>query len=231
MSASNPAPPPQAAAPQKRNPVEKLIVRGLIALLLVLVGVEFAFSRSHSSAMLALQKKISEVEKDPNAPAVHEADVKAAVGDKKPISSEELKGRVANGAKRLDIYEWFTLNPFNQRRLYVYYGHVGPNDPEGAEVLEVQPDEQVAPSAQPSAEDLKAMKDSTLGPPPSMGGMMGGPGGGGHGPGGLGGGRPGGRRGAPPAQDSGTDDAKPDSDKPADDKDADDKPKDEDKDQ
>jgi hypothetical protein len=226
MSASNPGPPPQAAAPPKRNPVEKLIVRGLIAILLVLVGVEFAFSRSHSSAIQALQKKISEVEKDPNAPAVHEADVKAAVGDKKPISSEELKGRVANGARRLDIYEWFTLNPFNQRRLYVYYGHIGPNDAEGAEVLEVQPDEQIAQPAQPSPEEIEAMKNA---PSVAMPSMMGGPPGRG-GPGAAGG-RPGGRRGGPPAQDSGADDAKPDSDKPADDKDADDKPKDEDKDQ
>jgi hypothetical protein len=223
MSASNPAPPPQAAAPPKRNPVEKVIVRGLIAILLVLVGVEFAFSRSHASAIQALQTKIAQVEKDPNASPVREADVKAAVGDKKPISSEELKGRVANGARRLDIYEWFTLNPFNQRRLYVYYGHVGPNDKEGAEVLEVQPDDQIAAPAQPSPEDIEAMKNA---PPPTMPPMMGGPGA----PGGAGG-RPGGGRGGPPAHDPGTGDAKADSDKPADDKNADDKPKDEDKDQ
>ncbi len=223
MSASNPAPPPQTAAPPKRNPVEKLIVRGLIALLLVLVGVEFAFSRSHATAMQALQKKIAEVEKNPNAPAVHEADVKAAVGDKKPVSSEELKGRVANGAKRLDIYEWFTLNPFNQRRLYVYYGHVGPNDKEGAEVIEVQPDEEIAPPAQPSPEDVEAMKNANTTPLTSPPGMMGGPGGTE--------GRPAGRRGGPPAHDPGTGGAKTDTDKPADDKDANDKPKDEDKDQ
>jgi hypothetical protein len=228
MSSSNPAPPSQAAAPPKRNPVEKLIVRGLIAILLVLVGVEFAFSRSHSSAMQALQTKLAEVEKDPKAPAVHEADVKAAVGDKKPISSEELKGRIANGAHRLDIYEWFTLNPFNQRRLYVYYGHIGPNDKEGAEVLEVQPDEQIAQPPKLSPEDAKAMQDASGSSPPSMPGMTGGPGGHG-GPGGPGG-RPGGR-GAPPSQDAGTGDAKSDADKPADDKAADDKPRDELKDQ
>ena len=228
MSASNPAPPPQAAAPPKRNPVEKLIVRGLIAILLVLVGVEFAFSRSHASAMQALQEKIAQVEKDSNAPAVHEADVKAAVGDKKPISSEELKGRVANGAQRLDIYEWFTLNPFNQhqRRLYVYYGHVAPNDKDGAEVLEVQPDDKIAEPAQPSPEEIEAMKNA---PPVAMPTMMGGPPGRG-GPGAPGG-RPAGRRGGPPVHDPATGDAKADSDKPADDKDADDKPKDDDKDQ
>ncbi len=220
MSA-NPAPPPQAAAPPKRNPVEKLIVRGMIAILLVLVGVEYAFSRSHSSAVGTLQKKIKAVEDDPKTPPVREADVKAAVGDRKPISSEELKGRVSNGAHRLDIYEWFTLNPFNQRRLFVYYGHVLPNETDGAEVLEVETDDQIAQPPKPSAEEVKAMHDASGGTPPSMGG----PPGGGGGPGGPAG-RPGGAPGGRPSHDPGSSDAKSDSDKPADDK-----PKDADKDQ
>jgi hypothetical protein len=230
MSASNPAPPPQATAPPKRNPVEQMIVRGLIGLLLVLVAVEAYPWYSHRQALQTLQKRVAEVEKDPNSKPLREAEVKAAVGGKKPTSTEELKGRISNGAQRLEIYNWFTLNPFSERRLFVYYGHLGPNETEGAEVLEVQPDQEIAPPAQPSAEDLKANEENAARNPPMGMPGMGGPPGGGPGPGGPGG-RPGGGRGGPPAHDPGAGDAKPDSDKSADDKDTDDKPKDEDKDQ
>jgi hypothetical protein len=230
MSVTNPAPPPQAAAPPKRNPVEQMIVRGFIGVLLVLVAVEAYPWYSHRQALQTLQRRIADVDKDANVKPLREAEVKAAVGGKKPTSTEELKGRVSNGANRLEIYDWFTLNPFSERRLFVYYGHVGPNDPEGAEVLEVQPDKEIAQPAKPSAEDLKAAEESAArGAPAGMPSMMGGPGGHG-GPGGPGG-RPGGGRGGPPAQEPGTGDAKADSDKSADDKGADDKPKDDDKDQ
>jgi hypothetical protein len=229
MSGSNPGPPPQAKAPPARNPVEQMIVRGFIVLLLVLVAVEAYPWYSHREALKTLQDKIAKVDQDAKATPVREADVKAAVGGKQPTETRELKGSVANGAHKLVVYDWFTLNPFSKRQLYVYYGHVGAHETDGAEVLEVEPDDQIAGPPKLSPEEQKAAMEAaaqSVSPP----GMPGGAGGSG-GPGGRPGGGGRGGRGGAPQHDPETGDAKVDTDKPADDKGADEKPKDADKDQ
>jgi hypothetical protein len=71
--------------------------------------------------------------------AVTESDVKAAMGGKNPESTQDLANkRIANTARRLDTYRWFSLNPFTERKLFIYYGYGhAKNTSENPEVLEV----------------------------------------------------------------------------------------------
>jgi hypothetical protein len=145
MSESSPAPQQCSPTAKRRNPVERLLVRGFIGVMLVLVAVESNSWWRHKSALDTLRAKIRAFETAADSPAVKEADVKAVVGGMLPVKTEDLKGKgISNGASRLDVYSWFTISPFKKRELYVYYGHQGPADKEGAEVLEVEPDDQVA---------------------------------------------------------------------------------------
>ena len=166
-------------AAKPRNPVERFLVRGFITVLLVLVGIEAIPWYSHHRAMTSLQTKIAAVNDNPDTPPVYEADVKTAVGGRTPTLVEPLKGtNISNGANRRDIYNWFTLNPYNKRQIYVYYGHKGLGEKDDAEVLEVQPNEQLAldlPKTPFSAEQLEAMKnmDAPAGPGEDKGGQRG----------------------------------------------------------
>src|SRR5262249_35543597 len=121
MSAS---PAPEAAKPasKPRNPVEKLIVRGLIGVMIVVVAVEGWSWWNHRKALEKLFALTGAVDKAPNAAAVTETDVIAVVGEKKP-RTEDVKGKPgSNGASRLDVYSWFTISPINKREIYVFYG-------------------------------------------------------------------------------------------------------------
>jgi len=140
MSTSNPAPPAAQPTAKPRNPVEKLLVRGFIGVMLVLVAVETWFWWSHKQAATALLNMTKAVDDaTPNTAAVTETDVKKIVGDKKPSRSEDVHGKAnANGASRLDVYSWFTISPVNKREIYVFYGYQKPGDKEPPEVLAVQ---------------------------------------------------------------------------------------------
>ncbi len=148
MSTGNPAPQTAQPASKPRNPVERLLVRGFIGVMLVLVAVETWFWWSHSQAATALLKMTKAVDDaTPNTAAVTETDVKAIVGDKKPSRSENVRGQAnSNGASRLDVFSWFTISPINKREIYVYYGFQGPNDKGPPEVLAVQLSDTVPPT-------------------------------------------------------------------------------------
>jgi hypothetical protein len=125
--------------------------------------------------------------------------VKAVMGGRTPVAVEDLQGQSSSkGAAKREVYNWFTLSPIAKRQIVVYYGYSGKNDTGGAEVLEVQTDEQQRalpiPTIPLTAEEEAAHKKSA---PQGMAG----PGGGG----GQGGGR--GKRQRPAA----TDETKPES--------------------
>lgn len=204
------------APPAKtRSPVERLLVWGLIGVLAVAAGFEYLSKMGHEKALNKLHDALALVDKDSTHPEVTEADVKAAVGDKKPSKREDYgPGKVApNGGKRLDVYSWFTLNPTNKREIYVWYGAKGKDPNELATVIEVQASEITSPiphlagSSEPNAD---------AGLPSAAGGggagMSGPPGGGMGGPGGMMRGGPGGRSGRPGA-DKAADADKADADK------------------
>jgi len=106
MSESQPSQQSSSPAAKPRNPVEKFLVRGLIACLLVLVAIEAYFRMDHGKVFAALQQKVMAVDKDPNSKPVTETDVKAILGDRKPSRTEEFgsSNPSRNGAKRLDVY-------------------------------------------------------------------------------------------------------------------------------
>lgn len=139
MSASTPVPETAKPAVKPRNPVERLLVRGFIGVMLALVAVETWSWWNHKQAGTALLQKTKAVDEAANTSPVTEADVQKIVGGKKPSRSENVRGKAnANGASRLDVYSWFTISPVNKREIYVYYGFQGPNDKGAAEVLAVQ---------------------------------------------------------------------------------------------
>jgi hypothetical protein len=224
MSENQPAQQSGSPAAKPRNPVEKLLVRGLIAFLLVLVVIEAYFKMDHGKALAALQDKVSAVDKDPNSKPVTEADVKAILGDRKPSRTEEFGSQnpSRNGAKRLDVYSWFTLRPGSKREICVFYGTKSNKD-DVAEVIAVQTDDVV---------ELPKMVESNtpdITPPAGAGGAaMGGPGGMRVGTSSQGHGGPGGRRGGPAAAADAGADSKPaaDDEKKDDEKKDDDKPAD-----
>jgi hypothetical protein len=194
MADSHPPQPTNGPAAKTRNPVERLIVWGLIGVLLVAVAIEFQSRMSYQKAMTTLQDGVERVDKDAKQPEVTEADVKAAVGSKTPIKTEDFKnGKISpNGASRLEVYSWFTLNPSSKREMWVYYGAKGKKAGELATVLEIQSSDtiaappQMAEAANPGQEGAPAMS----GPPEGMTRNMGGPPGM-RGPGGGARGRPG----------------------------------------
>jgi hypothetical protein len=116
---------PSASKPattKPRSPVERIVVWGLIALLLVVVGLEASAKFSYQKAIDALEAKIED-SVGGNKTALKEADVKAVLGSRQPASTEDLTGKnIANAARRVDIYKWFTVNPYKPRALFVYYG-------------------------------------------------------------------------------------------------------------
>ena len=215
--------PPQATnrpVAKTRSPVERLLVWGLIGALLVAAAIEFQSRKSHQQALATLQDGLDLVDKNPSQPEVTEADVKAAVGGKKPLKTEDLTGEktAANGAKRLEVYSWFTLNPTSKREIWVWYAAKGKNPGELATVIEVQSSETIGEGPKMAASDSGNEEGGSAGMMGPPGGMTGPPGGmgGGRGMGGPPGmmGGPGGRSGRPGAAKAADDADKADTDKP-----------------
>ncbi len=223
MSTSNPSPATAKPAAKPRNPVERMLVRGFIVVMFVLIAVEGWSKYGHYHAITKLQAMTKAVD-EKNAPPVTEKDVLEVMGGKKPVT-EDLHGKPgSNGAGRLDIYSWFTVSPIDSREIYVFYGLKGKADEGPAEVLSVQSKRDMAD------EPLKAPPVAATnggGAPAGMPGM-GAPGMGARGSPRGAAGRPG--RGAPPSggkegEESGA--ATPDSKNPPDEEPADEKSPDE----
>jgi hypothetical protein len=212
MSTSNPSPDAARLAVKPRNPVERLLVRGFIVVMLVLIAVEGWSKYSHYRAITKLQEMTKAVD-EKNAPPVTETDVIAVLGGKKPVT-EDVRGKPgSNGAGRLDIYSWFTVSPIDSREIYVYYGLKGKADQGPAEVLSIQTkrDVPVEPLTAPAAGAANA-----AGKPPGMSGAPGAGAPGAAGRPGSGMARPGNK------ENDKSDAASPDSEKTPDDKPADD---------
>lgn len=142
MPDSSPAAPTPTQVVKPRNPIEKAIVRGFIAVMLVVVAVEAYSWWQCKRTMGPLMDQISAVENGADLPALTEADIKAAVGNKVPVHTETLNA-VTNGygASRVDVYSWFTFSPVKKRDVYVYYSRPTPSDNNGPEVLAIQTDD------------------------------------------------------------------------------------------
>jgi hypothetical protein len=109
-------------------------------ILLALVAVEYTSRNAQTTAAESLVAKLKETEgtdKD-----IKSTDVKVAVGYKVPRVEDVTDKRLANGAKRLEIYEWFSVNPLKKRAMYVYYG-VG-EDPDVVSVSTVEETDTIA---------------------------------------------------------------------------------------
>lgn len=145
MSATDPAgtPAPAADAPArpKRSTVERIIVQGGIALLLVIVAIEgAAYLRHH----LAHARLMAEIEKAEDTDHRITADVvRQIVGDRAPDMSKDVKAPV--GEERYDVYYYDGL--LKRRELCIHYGVAGGGEGSQAEVVEVTtiiPDEVLA---------------------------------------------------------------------------------------
>jgi translation initiation factor IF-2 len=200
MAESNPTPQAAKPAAKPRNPVERVIVWGFIAAMLVLVAIEGNSWWQHKQAFAALSARTKAVDETPDAPAVTEADIKAYFHGKEATPKKPEAGNNFTGASRIDVYSWFTISPVNKREIYVYYGKESKQDKNGPEVLAIQ----VKDEAPPAPAQVAAGEQPSAGPPPG-GGMM---------PPGMQGGPGGGQRGRPPGHDSAA--SKPDGEKTGD---------------
>lgn len=135
----SPSPAPVKGAPKRRSPVERAIVQGGILVLLVLVGIESIGYRAQRSALAALTERLQKG--DPTGHPPKAADVKALLG-REPVHVEDVTGKnLSINAKRVEVYNWFTLSPFKKRELYVYYGIGTIDDPTDTDVINVSTDE------------------------------------------------------------------------------------------
>lgn len=146
----SPASVPRPAA-KPRNPIERLVVWGGILILLVLVGIEYASSRSQSAVADTLMAKLRTYEIEGGD--LKAADVKAAVNGKTPRVLDVTDKNLLSGAKRAEVYSWFTLSPLKRREIYVYYG-IG-EDPDVLSVT-LEEDKEIVVFHPPTPEQLEA---------------------------------------------------------------------------
>lgn len=148
----SPASAPRPAA-KPRNPIERLVVWGGILILLVLVGIEYASSRSQAAAVAKLTAKMRASET--GDADVKAADVKAAVNGKTPRVLDVSDKNLKSGSKRAEVYDWFTLSPLKRREMYVYYG-VG-EDPDVLSVT-MEEDKDIVVIRELTPEELKGLE-------------------------------------------------------------------------
>lgn len=149
---------PAMLAEKPRNPIERLLVWGGILVLLALVGIEYSARRTHSTAVDGLIAKLKKNEQAGSD--VTTADVRAAVGGKSPRVEDVSANGLRNGARRVEIYSWFSLNPMSQRKMYVYYGIGEP--PAVVSVSTTEETEKIAAATELDAiqkDDLKTLRE------------------------------------------------------------------------
>jgi hypothetical protein len=160
---------------KKRNPWERAFVWGLIAVLGVLVIVESCCRYSYQRAYNSLGDRLTAAhELGPDA--LNAAQVKAYLKGREPSRTEVFptqQRQVSNGATHLEVYSWFTLNPFSTREIFIYYDASGPGPNADPVVVSIQPAEEeivsyagVVPTQADPGMLRRAMKDSN-GVPPS----------------------------------------------------------------
>jgi len=154
--------PQEPETKKPRSPVERAIVWGGIAVLLVVVIVEAKARQGYDHALNEITARISEVEDTDGA--VNEAIVAEVFGGRKPASSGQAHN-TSSGAKRVDIYRWDSL--FKARALYVYYGlgdspevlavttQPDIDDIPVEPILEQIPPVELAPEKQPATEETQ----------------------------------------------------------------------------
>ena len=166
---------PKPAAPAKppRSPVERAIVWGVIAVGLLVVGLEANAHLAHAAALGKLQGKL-----EANADKFNgltKQDVDAVVGAKTPESQKLSVMDTDITAHRVDIYSYSGL--LRTRKLYVYYGIAGKVKGQEAEILKIDA-QPTATAAAAMAKAPKAAPNTNPGAPPT-GGMGAPPGAGG----------------------------------------------------
>jgi hypothetical protein len=191
MSEARSTQPSQGPAAKKaRNPVERIFVYGVIIALVVLVGFEAYGMFAHTRVVNTLTAQMETTETDAKAPDVTEADIKAALGSKQPIRTEEYPSAAGYAkSKKLEVYSWFSLrswfDPTKKRELWVKYAKKGAKDDAPQTVISISTDSEEARSPEVVAPAAGGQGPGGEGGPT---GMMPPPGGGGPGgpPGGLG---------------------------------------------
>ncbi|MDB5338814.1 MAG: hypothetical protein JWN70_4433 [Planctomycetaceae bacterium] len=141
---SEPIPPPAAPAVKpssvSRFNLERVLVRGGIAVLLGILAIEgwayFQMNRAHSRLLAELRK--AETTDYQVTPEV----VKSILGSRQPNLTKMVK--LATGEERYDVYYFVGL--LKTRELCVHYGVPGLKaNPEVVEVTTILPDEILAP--------------------------------------------------------------------------------------
>lgn len=111
----------KSAVKPTRSPIERGIVWGVIAIGLIVVGIEGASHLRYGAVLGALQSRLKEFENTDGA--LTKKDVDAIVGNLTPESRKLEPGEVSSTAHRVDEYSYPGL--MRTRKIYVYYGIAG----------------------------------------------------------------------------------------------------------
>lgn len=139
--AGTPAPPADTPAKPKRSTVERVIVQGGIAVLLVIVAIEGSAYLRHHRAHTKLMAEFEKAEETDHR--ITAAVVRSIVGDRAPDMSKNVRAPV--GEERYDVYYYDGL--IKRRELCIRYGVAGSgagSEPEVVEVTTIIPDEVLA---------------------------------------------------------------------------------------
>jgi len=154
----------KAAAPPQRSPVERAVVWGIIAVLVVVAVLEARSRFGFKAAYDSLLDRIEQGEKTGESLAGLE--VTDILNGRKPYKTHEVQGLI-NGGIRVDIYRFGGI--LQKRTLYVYYGSGGrKGQPEVVEVTDTKAEKYVPRTTAGSgstAEKGSGMVDPTTGQP------------------------------------------------------------------
>ena len=150
-----------SAAAKPRSPVERAIVWGIIAVLVVVAGLEararFGFNDAYDSLLNRLQKG------EETGALLSGPEVTDTLKGRKPDETRKVRG-LANGASRVDIYRFGGV--LQKRTLYVYYGTAGKKGkPEVVAVTDQEAEKFTSPPPRPSTGDDADPVDPETGRP------------------------------------------------------------------
>jgi hypothetical protein len=120
MSADD-QPATSSTRPQPRSAKRKMISWIILLILVPALGWEIMSMNDYERAI----KEVIDLIGPPDETAINAitaAQVKAVLRGKSPQVTDVSTQNLFNGGKRFELYRWFSINPYVERKLYVYYG-------------------------------------------------------------------------------------------------------------
>ena len=105
----------KSKSPVARSPIERAVVWGFIALLLVIVSLEFVAHLKFTKAVRAVDERQDLAE---DGSTFSEAEFRQLLGEKQPVENQEITHPIHRRCRQ-EIYHW--NGPLRKRSLTVYF--------------------------------------------------------------------------------------------------------------